>query len=82
MSALLVLDPAADAPEAEDELLAAIQNEVDAANAQLSRVEHVRRWVLLREEWLPDGDELTATMKLKRKPIAAKYASAIEELYA
>ena len=82
VSALLVLDPAADAPEAEDELLAAIQNEVDAANAQLSRVEHVRRWALLREEWWPDGDELTATMKLKRKPIAAKYASAIEELYA
>jgi long-subunit acyl-CoA synthetase (AMP-forming) len=28
------------------------------------------------------GDELTPTMKLKRKPIAAKYSAAIEELYA
>ncbi len=33
-------------------------------------------------DWLPGGDELTETMKLKRKPIAEKYAEVIEELYA
>jgi long-subunit acyl-CoA synthetase (AMP-forming) len=82
VTAVLVLDPEADAPEDEDELLAAVQAEVDTANARLSRVEHVRRWSLLRDEWLPDGDELTPTMKLKRAPIAAKYAAVIEELYA
>ena len=32
-------------------------------------------------DWLPGGDELTPTMKLKRKPIQQKYASEIEELY-
>jgi long-chain acyl-CoA synthetase len=36
---------------------------------------------LLTEEWLPGGEELTPTMKLKRKPIAEKYASLIERLY-
>jgi long-subunit acyl-CoA synthetase (AMP-forming) len=82
VSALLVLDSSAAAPQDEEALLAAVQAEVDAANARLSRVEQVRRWVLLRDEWLPDGDELTATMKLKRKPIAAKYAEAIEGVYA
>jgi long-subunit acyl-CoA synthetase (AMP-forming) len=41
----------------------------------------VKRWTLLDEEWLPGGDELTPTMKLKRKPIAQKYAEAIEALY-
>jgi long-chain acyl-CoA synthetase len=82
VSALLVLDSEAVAPDDEEALLAAVGREVEAANTQLSRVEHVRRWVLLRDEWLPDGDELTATMKLKRKPIAAKYAAAIEGLYA
>ena len=35
----------------------------------------------LRGDWLPGGDELTPTMKLKRKPIAAKYAAQIEALY-
>ena len=33
------------------------------------------------EDWLPDSDELTPTMKLKRRPIAQKYASQIEGLY-
>jgi len=32
--------------------------------------------------WEPGGDEITLTMKLKRKPIMAKYAAEIEELYA
>ena len=36
---------------------------------------------LLDEEWLPGGDELTPTMKLKRKPIAEKYAVTIDRLY-
>jgi len=33
-------------------------------------------------DWLPGGDELTATMKLKRAPIAAKYAPEIDAMYA
>ncbi|HKN94353.1 MAG TPA: hypothetical protein VJU60_08480 [Thermoleophilaceae bacterium] len=52
------------------------------ANAKLSRVDQVKRWKLLDEEWLPGGDELTPTMKLKRKPIAEKYRADIEALYA
>jgi long-subunit acyl-CoA synthetase (AMP-forming) len=55
---------------------------VEQANARLSRVEQIKRFTLLAAEWLPGGDELTPTMKLKRKPIAAKYADEIEALYA
>jgi long-chain acyl-CoA synthetase len=37
--------------------------------------------MLLPDEWLPGGDELTPTMKLKRRPIIEKYAAEIEVLY-
>jgi long-chain acyl-CoA synthetase len=55
---------------------------VDAANEGLARVEGIKRFTLLPSDWQPGGDELTPTMKLKRKPIHEKYGSEIEELYA
>jgi long-subunit acyl-CoA synthetase (AMP-forming) len=59
----------------------AISAAVEAANSSLSRVEQIKRFVILDAEWPPGGDELTPTMKLKRKPIQAKYAAEIERLY-
>ena len=59
----------------------AIQEGVDAANAKLARVEQIKKFEIVAGDWLPGGDELTPTMKLKRKPIAAKYESAIEAMY-
>jgi long-subunit acyl-CoA synthetase (AMP-forming) len=61
---------------------AEIDRAIAAANEHLSRVEQIKRYALLADEWLAGGDELTPTMKLKRKPIAAKYAVQIEALYA
>ncbi len=61
---------------------AEVQAGVDRANARLSRVEQVKRFTILPSEWLPGGDELTPTMKLKRKPIAEKYRAQIETMYA
>ena len=49
---------------------------------RLSRVEQIKKFTLLPMEWPAGGDELTPTMKLKRKPIAEKYADAIEAMYA
>ena len=66
----------------EEAMRAAVQEGVDAANAKLSRVEQVKRFVLVEGDWLPGGDELTPTMKLKRKPIGEKYAAQIDALYA
>jgi long-chain acyl-CoA synthetase len=95
--ALLVLDPDACAAYAEKagladgsaaalsqdpDVLAVVAGAVEQANARLSRVEQVKRYKILPTDWLPGGDELTPTMKLKRKPIDAKYAAVIEELYA
>ena len=61
---------------------AEVQRGVDAANEQLARVEQIKKFTILDEEWQPGGDELTPTMKLKRKPILEKYATQVEELYA
>jgi long-subunit acyl-CoA synthetase (AMP-forming) len=63
-------------------LRAAVEAGMAKANARLSRVEQIKRYALLPQEWLPAGDELTPTMKLRRKPIAAKYAEQIAALYA
>ena len=61
---------------------ATVQEGVDAANAMLARPEQIKKFTIVEGDWLPSGDELTPTMKLKRKPIAEKYAVAIEAMYA
>jgi long-chain acyl-CoA synthetase len=62
-------------------VLAEIGHEVEVANERFSHAEAVRRFRVLGAEWLPDSEELTPTMKLKRRGIAAKYATEIAELY-
>jgi long-subunit acyl-CoA synthetase (AMP-forming) len=65
-----------------DALIAAVQAGVDEANAGMSRVEQIKKFKVLPTDWAPGGDELTPTMKLKRRPIDRKYADEIETLYA
>ncbi len=59
-----------------------IEAAVGSANERMARVEQIKKFKILPAEWAPGGDELTPTMKLKRKPIEHKYASEIEALYA
>jgi long-chain acyl-CoA synthetase len=65
----------------DEQVRAAVQEGVDAANAKLARVEQIKRFEIVCGDWLPGGEELTPTMKLKRKPIGEKYAQAIDALY-
>ncbi len=55
---------------------------VAAANNHLARVQQIKRWDLLPGEWAPESEELTPTLKLKRRVIHAKYADIIDSLYA
>ncbi len=66
---------------AHPDVLAEVGREVEEANGHFSQVEKVKRWTLLSEEWLPDSDELTPTMKLKRRGVHKKYADEIAALY-
>ncbi|MGZ4292752.1 MAG: AMP-dependent synthetase/ligase [Solirubrobacteraceae bacterium] len=65
----------------EPAMVQAVQSGIDAANARLSRVEQIKKFTIVRGDWLPGGDELTPTIKLKRKPIASKYADMIDQMY-
>jgi long-subunit acyl-CoA synthetase (AMP-forming) len=65
-----------------DALLAEVERGVTTANEGLARVEQIKKYKVLEVDWEPGGDELTPTMKLKRKPIHAKYEKEIEALYA
>jgi long-chain acyl-CoA synthetase len=81
--ALITLDPdVKPAYPDPDAAQAEVQRGVDAANEHLARVEQIKKFKVLTDEWQPGGDELTPTMKLKRKPIHEKYADEIDALYA
>jgi long-subunit acyl-CoA synthetase (AMP-forming) len=75
-------DASLEALARDERMRAAVQEGVDAANAKLARVEQIKKFTIVEGDWLPGGDELTPTMKLKRKPIDRKYADAIEAMYA
>jgi long-subunit acyl-CoA synthetase (AMP-forming) len=67
---------------AETKVIEAVQQGIDEANTHLARVEQIKKFKVVPGDWLPGGDELTPTMKLKRKPIAEKYSTQIEDMYA
>jgi long-subunit acyl-CoA synthetase (AMP-forming) len=65
----------------EPAMVQAIKEAIDAGNEHLARVEQIKKFKVVPGDWLPGGDELTPTMKLKRRPIAEKYAAEIDALY-
>jgi long-subunit acyl-CoA synthetase (AMP-forming) len=97
LTALVVLDPDTLAQYAAqrgldmtdtDEVISSadVQTEVSEAiaraNTVLARVEQIKKHAVLKQFWLPDSDELTPTLKLKRRIIVDKYRAEIEALYA
>src|SRR3954454_8391974 len=74
-------DPSFQALSTEPAVREEVQRGVEAANQSLARVEQIKKFTILPTDWEPGGDELTPTMKLKRKPIAQKYAEEIDALY-
>jgi long-chain acyl-CoA synthetase len=64
------------------EVLEAVGAAVDAVNAQFSRAESVRRWSLLPRDFAQEREELTPTLKVRRRLVMETYAAEIEALYA
>ncbi|GAB3027933.1 long-chain acyl-CoA synthetase [Nocardioides flavus (ex Wang et al. 2016)] len=63
------------------EIRAMAQAAVDKANERLSRPEQVKAWELLADEWTAESEELTPTLKLKRRVVRTKYADVVDKLY-
>lgn len=63
------------------EILALIQGEIDKVNARFARVEQIKKFFLLETRLGAEDEELTPTMKLKRKLVQTKYAEQIEAMY-
>ena len=66
---------------AHERVQAAVEAAIERANARLARVEQIKRFVIVPGDWQSGSDELTPTMKLKRRAIAAKYFAEIEQMY-
>lgn len=64
------------------ELQAEIGRAVEEANQQVSRVEQAKRWYVAPGAWSAETDELTPSLKLKRRVVLERYAEQIEEMYA
>jgi long-chain acyl-CoA synthetase len=62
--------------------IAEVRRALSIANTHVSRVEQFKRFTILPDEWSPESEELTPTMKLKRRVIESKYKPQIDAMYA
>jgi long-subunit acyl-CoA synthetase (AMP-forming) len=60
---------------------AEVQRIVDEANRDLARIEQVKRFTILGDNWAVGSDEITPSQKLRRRNIIARYAVEIDALY-
>src|SRR3989442_2222342 len=63
-------------------VVARVRKALTGANTHLARAEQFKRFTILPTEWSPESEELTPTMKLKRRVIYSKYKPQIEAMYA
>ncbi len=70
-----------DALAADAQVVALVQQVVDGVNRDLSRPEQIKRFVILPRDFSMDENEVTPTLKLKRRVIVQNFASAVESLY-
>ncbi|HKX76309.1 MAG TPA: long-chain fatty acid--CoA ligase [Acidimicrobiia bacterium] len=58
-----------------------VQRALDQANQEVSRVEQVKKFVVVPDAWTPESGEITPSLKLKRRVVLEKYGQAIESMY-
>ena len=68
-------------PENKTPVRLATDAEIEAVNAKFARVETIKKFRLIDQLLDPEDEELTPTMKLKRKVVNEKYIDLINEMY-
>jgi long-chain acyl-CoA synthetase len=63
------------------EVVAEIERAIEEANSKVARVEQIKKWIIVPDEWSPETGEMTASLKLKRNVVLDNYAADIEALY-
>jgi long-chain acyl-CoA synthetase len=81
VAALITVDPAVADGLAAEEIERRVQAVVDEVNGELSRFEQIKRFQVLPRDFSADEDEVTPTLKLKRRVVAEHFAREIEDLY-
>jgi len=81
IAALVTLDEEATSGMSADAAHAAVQEAVDAVNADRSRYEQIKRFSIVPREFSADHDEVTPTLKLKRNVIIGHFADEVARLY-
>jgi len=66
---------------ANEQVIKLYQSELEQCTKDYARVEQIRKFKLLEHEWSQETDELTPTLKIKRRVINQKYAKEIESMY-
>ena len=82
VAALITVDPGVAGGLSPGQIQERVQEIVDHANAELSRFEQIKRFAILPREFSAEEDEVTPTLKLKRRTCAEHFAAEIESLYA
>ncbi|MBN2284093.1 MAG: long-chain fatty acid--CoA ligase [Deltaproteobacteria bacterium] len=57
------------------------EGEIKETTKNYARVEQIRKFSLLESEWSQETDELTPTLKVKRRVINQKYSTVIDDMY-
>ena len=81
IAALITLDPESSTSLSPDEAHAQVQQAVDSVNADRSRYEQIKRFRILPREFALEEDEITPTLKLRRKVVLEHFAADAEALY-
>jgi long-chain acyl-CoA synthetase len=81
VAALVTVDREAIDGWSEERVRDAVQQAVDDVNAERSSYEQIKRFAILPRDFTQDEDEVTPTLKLKRKVILDHFARELGELY-